>query len=62
MAVVAIVAFVFGALFGCAATVLVILAYGMLHARRSRRAEVSVTANTESPNFLIKNRKPSTWV
>ena len=32
-------AFVCGALFGGAATVLVILAYGMLHARRRRLAE-----------------------
>ena len=36
MAIVAIVAFVCGALFGGAASVLIILAYGMLHARRLR--------------------------
>jgi hypothetical protein len=47
MAIVAIVAFVCGALFGGAASVLGILAYGMLHARRSsRRAEVSVAGLT----------------
>ena len=46
MAIVAIVAFVCGALLGAAASVLGILAYGMLHAARSRRAEVSVAAPT----------------
>jgi hypothetical protein len=46
MAIVAIVAFVCGALFGAAASVLGILAYSMLHARRSRQAEVSVAAPT----------------
>jgi hypothetical protein len=35
-----------GALFGAVASVLVILAYGLLHARRSPRAEVSVAAPT----------------
>ena len=47
MAIVAIVAFVCGALFGGAASVIVILVYGMLHAwRSSRRAEVSVAGPT----------------
>ena len=40
MAIVAILAFVCGALFGGAASSLGILAYGMLHARRSPRSEV----------------------
>ena len=46
MAIVAIAAFVCGALFGAAASVFGILAYGMLHGRRSRRTEVSVAAPT----------------
>ena len=46
MAIVAILAFVCGALFGGAASVHGILAYGMLHARRSRRSEVSMTGPT----------------
>ena len=46
MASLAIVAFVCGALFGGVVSILVILAYGMLHARRSWRSEVSMTGPT----------------
>jgi hypothetical protein len=44
MAIVAIAAFVCGALFGAAASVFGILAYGILHAGRSRQAEVPPAA------------------
>ena len=54
MAIVTIVTFVCGAPFGGAASILVILAYGMLHARRSRRAEVSVAGPT--PQYKAPRR------
>ena len=46
MAIVAMGAFVCGALFGGVVSILVILAYGMLHSRRIRRPEVSMTDPT----------------
>jgi hypothetical protein len=57
MAIVAIVAFVCGALFGGAASVLGILAYGMLHApRSSRRTEVGCSSAASAFGGWLRSR------